>query len=193
MLNQKYPEVLDWGKYLETTSSCRAFTAYTWAKSKQAGHPQPDKKQSKLAKMTESAAYPYLGPKYKLPSNLPEGDDEISMLVKSHCTRDATARVPRDTRFSKQGIIKGLVQLTSNPNGPGHYNLPEDKYGAKGYTFPKAIETPDEVRARSVATSVPPPGSYEVRGIFDYSDDEEEDSRILSSTSTTSAAGAKKH
>ncbi|CAD7939499.1 unnamed protein product [Amoebophrya sp. A120] len=186
MLNQKYPEVLDWGKYLETTSTCRRFTAYTWPKGE--GHPQPKKK----TKLIDEPVYPFIGPKYKLPCALPEGEDQMSMLIKSHCSRDGVPSVPRDSRFTKQGVIKGLMQKVSAADklGPGEYDVmkeDERRYGTKGYTFPKAIETPDQVRARSVLSQIPPPGSYDVRGIFDYSDDEDDMSTLSSKPSHATA------
>ncbi|CAD7942516.1 unnamed protein product [Amoebophrya sp. A25] len=190
MLNQKYPEVLDWGRYLDKTSTCRPFVSYTWGKA--AGHPQPDQKKSKLAMLTQSSQYPYLGPKYKLPTNLPGSEDEISLMVKSHCSRDGVSKFPKDGRFSAEGVIKGLVQRTSATVGPGHYEISRASK-SNGTTFAKAIETPDQVRARSVSTAVPPPGTYDVKGIFDYSDDEEEDMLKGHSTSTAASSAGKKH
>jgi len=185
MLHQKYPEVLNWGRYIDNISPSRRFVAYTWCHGP--GHPQPQKKQKGI--FQAPVTYPFLGPgHYKTPRNLPLNDtDEQSLLSLGACTRDGVYEFPRETRFTKEGIIKGLQQRTSNPHGPGKYTLPEPKYGAKGYTIPKAKETPDKIRARSVATAVPPPGTYEVKGMFDPSSDEEED---LAPSRASSAHGA---
>lgn len=176
MLASNYPDVLEWGKYLEQLSSCRPFVAYTWNSGP--GHPQPEKRGSQ---QRSASASQRPGPgQYRTPMNLPLYEPhEMAISVKSHCSVDPVHRIPKESRFSKEGIIKGLVQRSSNPNGPGYYVIPEYKRGGGGYSFPKAIETPDQVRARSVATAVPPPGSYEIRGMFDPSDDEDEPSPVI--------------
>jgi len=182
MLQSQYPEVTEWGKYLEKFSEFRSFQTYTWNQGP--GHPQPSEKGG-----VKQTSYPFLGPgQYKKPTNLLLFEqDDLNIQNMSHCSVDPCHKVPKDTRFSKDGVIKGLVQRTSNPNGPGHYDIPEYVRGDGGFTFAKATSTPDEIRARSVATVVPPPGTYEVRGMFDPSSDEEEDESSLSKKSKNHA------
>ncbi len=185
MLNSQYPEVTEWGKYLEQLSECKSFTSYTWNQGP--GHPQPAKKD-----ITRKVVYPFLGPIYKTPTNLILYEaDEMNLSTKSHCSVDPCYTQPKDTRFSKEGVIKGLVQRSSNPNGPGYYTIPEEKRGAAGFTFEKATMTPDKVRAKSVATVVPPPGTYDVKGMFDPSSDEEDDQASRSHTSKSTSSKSK--
>lgn len=61
--------------------------------------------------------------------------------------------------------------------GPGRYGLPDpdsQKSHFVTYSFIKAEKTADQIRAESVASVVPPPGTYTFKGMFDDSDGDDE-------------------
>lgn len=171
MLHYRHPDVLDYGKYIETFSERRRAPLYTIGRSK----------RDALGRGTSAGSLSGCSYRYSTdfvdPQPQADKDQHDARCKAGHhaCQKYAFAI---DSRIDKHGMLKGISPeycKRTNPLGPGHYPLhpvgthlgDSRRAHDPAYTMNKAKETAEQVRARKKATDNPGPGVYEAPSYFD--------------------------
>jgi hypothetical protein len=151
MLNYKYPEHTNVGKYLGNFSQHKRPPHYSVGKEGRFG----------------VRDYGVPGPgTYRTECDHPENEKfELLATVSTKAHVVPRFSIPTDTRVDEDGNMKGLYPKV-HKLGPGQY---ESKIGvhsrqgaAQCWSIPKAAETPEAIRERKKFSQAPGPGNYKI-------------------------------
>lgn len=165
MLNSRNPDHLTVDKYLGNFSEHRRALSYSIG-------------QGSRWRLDRSASVPGPG-HYRHDRDFPQNDGEVGTMYKTGVRTTPKYSVPEDPRVTKEGVIKGLRNPSSNRLGPGHYeqvrmNVRSAEKALPMLRFPQAIESAEALRERKKKNTVPGPDRYQLKRDFDDSGKEKQ-------------------
>lgn len=178
LVSEKWNNILTQGDYNTRFSHRRRPVTFRTSSSEEAGHASsrpwnqsPDGRIMCAGTLPKSySASDLLGPgQYRVVSSFPLSDkDEVE------ASRTTGSRFLGEPRVGGDGALKGNSTAPGgrflNPTAPGQYATTATstlKANSAKYSVPSARETPQDIFAKKLAGSVPGPGTYTVRSMFE--------------------------